>query len=161
MTSFGTSIYSALCLALLVFIGACGGKETESSSAAAPGSDLTAFQLEHGIGPVTEVMTLASIDEALADSGAALFNTKCAACHKLDERYVGPALREVTLRRSPAYIVNMIINPDEMIKSHPEARLLLAEYMTMMPNQNITMADARALLEYLRRTGLTSPETAP
>ena len=46
--------------------------------------------------------------------------------------------------------MNMMLNPDEMVRKHPEARALLAEFMAPMPNQNVTEADARALVEYLR-----------
>ncbi|MEX1054621.1 MAG: c-type cytochrome, partial [Rhodothermales bacterium] len=72
------------------------------------------------------------------------------ACHKMDERYVGPALGDVTERRAPAYIMNMMLNPEEMIQKHPEVKALLAQYLTPMPNQQLTEADARAVLEYLR-----------
>jgi len=46
--------------------------------------------------------------EEMAEEGKTLFDAKCAACHKMDERYVGPALGGVTERRSPAYLMNMI-----------------------------------------------------
>ncbi len=143
-------------LSLALILPACGGNtdKPEDNSAA---DGLSEFQLEHGIGPVTEVLTLAALDDALADTGATSFNMKCAACHKMDQRYVGPPLRGITERRSPAYILNMVLNPDEMIKTHPDAHQLLAEYMTMMPNQNLQMEEARAILEYLRRADAQGP----
>ncbi len=147
-----------LAVPLVFLMHACGGGNSESPTPADPESGLSAFQLEHGIGPITEVISVSGIDNALADSGASSFNMKCAACHKMDERYVGPPLRGVTERRSPAYIMNMILNPDEMIKTHPDARQLLAEYMTTMPNQNIARPEARALLEHLRRLDAGSQE---
>ncbi len=148
----------AVTLPLVFFLNACGGGESADTTPAETESGLSAFQLEHGIGPITEVLTLTGIDAALADSGASSFNMKCAACHKMDERYVGPPLGGITERRSGAYIMNMVLNPDEMIKTHPDARQLLAEYMTMMPNQNIERPEARALLEYLRRSDAESRE---
>ena len=36
---------------------------------------------------------------------------------------------------------------------HPEAKKLLGEYMTQMPNQQLTPRDARAIVEYLRTQG--------
>jgi len=136
---------------------ACGGdKPAQAPAAAAPpaGSELTAFQLEHGIGPVTEPIILKAVDdddsEEMAEAGKKLFEAKCVACHKMDERYVGPALGGVTERRSPAYLMNMILNPDGMYAKHPEARKLLAEYMTQMPNLGVTQAEARDIVEYLR-----------
>lgn len=130
----------------------CGGDKPEPApAAAAPASgELTAFQLEHGIGPVTEPITPAAVDNAMAEEGKKAFEAKCAACHKMEERYVGPALGGVTERRSPAYLVNMIVNPDGMYTKHPEARKLLAEYMTQMPNLGVTQEEARKMVEYLR-----------
>jgi mono/diheme cytochrome c family protein len=119
---------------------------------------LTDFQLKHGIGPVEEV-TLGALDQALVKEGSAIFTEKCSACHKADERYVGPPLGGVTERRSAAYVLNMILNPQEMYEKHPEAHKLLAEYMTQMPYQTVSREQARAILEYLRT--LPAPAPAP
>ena len=102
-----------------------------------------------GIGPVSD-LELAAVDPSLAQKGASLFEIKCSSCHKLDERHVGPALREVTARRSPEWIMNMILNPQEMIEKDPIAEELFATFMTPMANQNLTQDEARAVLEYLR-----------
>lgn len=110
---------------------------------------LSRDQLEKGIGPVTEI-TLGAFDESLAARGEQVFTLKCSACHKPSERYVGPALGNVLERRTPEYVMNMILNPAEMVQKHPEARKLLAEFMAPMPNQSLTQDDARAVLEYLR-----------
>ena len=146
-----TKIASMLALASLVFTAACGGGDTDRQAPATPQdpSGLTATELEHGIGPV-EPFTLTDIDEALAVAGEEVFTVKCSACHKMAERYVGPALADVTTRRSPAYVMNMILNPEEMIQRHPEAKALLAQFMTPMANQNLTEEEARAVLEFLR-----------
>lgn len=134
------------------------GKKEQEKSEPAPG-DLTAFQLEHGIGPVTEKLEPGPIDKALVVAGQAVFDTKCSMCHKMDTTYVGPSLGEVTTRRTPAYILNMILNPQEMVERHPVAKQLLAERMTFMPNQQLSREDARAVLEYLRTQakGSTKP----
>ena len=113
--------------------------------------DISAFELENGIGPVKQKIEFTAIDQKLVKQGQSIFETKCASCHKLDERYVGPAQRDVWNRRTPEYILNMMLNPEEMYKRHPEAKKLLAEYMTPMPSQNLNMDDARALLEYFRK----------
>ncbi len=135
---------------MILLVIACGGKE-EPKAAEVPAADrpLTEFQLEHGIGPVTE-MQLGEIDTALVSSGKTIFDVKCVACHKTDERLVGPPLADVTQRRSPQFIMNMILNPDEMVKRHPEVRAMLATYYVPMTFQNVSEPDARAILEYLR-----------
>lgn len=146
---------SALLAALLAMAGCGGGgdappAEGGQAASAAP-AGLTAFQQEHGIGPVTEVVELpATVDQALADQGQAAFEMKCAACHQMAERFVGPALGDVTSRRSPAFIMNMILNPQQMVEEHPVAKELLAQYMSFMPNQGVTQDEARAIVEYLR-----------
>jgi len=54
-------------------------------------------------------------------------------------------------RRSPEWVMNIILNPDEMLKKDPTAKALLKEYNNiMMLNQNITEDQARALSEYFR-----------
>lgn len=145
---------------LLVTLVACGGERapgdggpTLPAGGAPPAADLTPFQLENGIGPVTEAVTLGAFDHELAEDGKELFETKCSACHKLGERYVGPALGEVLQRRTPAYVLNMILNPQEMYEKHPVAKQLLAEYLSYMPNQALTQEQARAVVEYLRPEG--------
>ncbi len=126
------------------------GNSSSSSSQSQKGESLTAFEKEHGIGPVKEEMDLGPIKTSLAAEGEELFKTNCSSCHKLDERYVGPAQRDVIDQRSPEYVMNMILNPAEMIKKHPEAKKMLAEYMTPMPYQNVSREEARAILEYFR-----------
>lgn len=113
--------------------------------------DISAFELENGIGPVKQKIELGTIDVKLVEQGKAIFDSKCAACHKLDERYVGPAQRDVIKRRTPEYILNMMLNPEENYKRHPEAKKMLGEYMTQMPNQNISIDEAKAILEYFRK----------
>ena len=71
--------------------------------------------------------------------------------NKTDKKFVGPNPTGVTERRTPEWIMNMIMNPENMILEDPTAIALLAEYNgAPMANQNIAEADARAILEYFR-----------
>lgn len=151
------STLSLLLTASILLLAACGG----GSDTGAAGGDatniaqsetagLTAEQMEHGIGPIAP-FDPGPIDAALAERGAELYRMKCSSCHKMDGRYVGPALGNITEERSPAYIMNMILNPQEMITTHPEAKKKFAEFMTPMPNQSLNEDDARAVLEFLRQ----------
>lgn len=141
-------LFTALVLA--ASMTACGGEASDSAqSTPADPSGLTAAQLENGIGPVSS-LDLAAVDAALAAKGLEVFTVKCSACHKMAERYVGPGLADVTTRRSPEFIMNMILNPEEMTQKHPAVREMMAQYMSAMPNQRLTEEDARAVLEYLR-----------
>lgn len=111
---------------------------------------LTEFEMTHGIGPIKKEVQVGPIDENLAKQGAEYFRLKCTGCHKLEQRYVGPKLRGVTSFRSPTYIMNMILNPAEMVQKHPVARGLLTQYYTIMSPQGVNEEIARAILEYLR-----------
>jgi len=102
-----------------------------------------------GVGPITSV-TLGDIDDALVEKGKELYKANCTACHKIGKRVVGPALAGVTERRTPEWIMNMIMNPEEMVEKDPAAKALLAEYLAPMANQNITEEEARAILEFFR-----------
>jgi len=56
----------------------------------------------------------------------------------------------VTKRRSPEWVMNMMLNPEQMLAENPTAMALLKEYSAPMANQNLTNDDARAVLEFLR-----------
>lgn len=139
-----------------LFIWSCSENKTNSSAGdsakekLAQKFGLTSFEYENGIGPVKEKISLAEIDMIKAKSGEKIFTEKCTQCHKLDERYTGPALRDVTSRRTPEFILNQILNPEEMTKRHPEVKKMLAQYATQMTFQNVSEEDARAILEYFR-----------
>jgi mono/diheme cytochrome c family protein len=102
-----------------------------------------------GFGPITE-MKLEAIDPALAAKGKSFFEARCAACHKLDQRFVGPALNGVTLRRQPEWIMNMILNPSGMTQKDEVAKSLLETYATQMADLGATKEEARQILEYFR-----------
>jgi hypothetical protein len=145
--------------ALLVLAAACGAGEkgtdtkpaaSTTTAAVTDSSGLTPFQLENGIGPITSVVTLGPVNHELAEAGEKLFTEKCSACHKMGEKYVGPALGEVTVRRTPAYVLNMILDPTGMVAKHPVAKQLFAEHLLQMPDLTLTQDQARSILEYLR-----------
>lgn len=103
-----------------------------------------------GIGPITSVEIGAEVNAEMVAKGQELFNAKCAACHKIGERYVGPDLKDVSKRRTPEWVMNMILNPEQMTKEDPTAQELLGEFMTQMTFQNVTQEEARAILEFFR-----------
>ncbi|MDG2193253.1 MAG: cytochrome c [Polaribacter sp.] len=149
-------------LALISFTFlSCGGEKKEKPSYAtskkkavkkstAKKVDINAVSLDNkGIGPIKN-LTLAAIDEQLVAEGKIIYKTNCSACHKFKKRYIGPALKGITKRRSPEWIMNMILNPDEMLKKDPIGKALIKEYNAPMANQQLKESDARAILEYFR-----------
>lgn len=146
------TVLTGICTIALALAGCGGGGESGNESASSGGADtggLSAEQLEHGIGPIS-AFELGELDPEMAAKGQEVFEIKCSACHKVGERYIGPDMAGILDRRSPAYVMNMILNPEEMLQKHPEAKAMLAEYMTPMANQNLTEEEARAILEWLR-----------
>ncbi len=104
-----------------------------------------------GIGPVKDIKLPKEINSEMVLAGRELFDTKCISCHIAEKNLVGPAPKGILERRSPEWIMNMIINPTEMLKKDDFAKELLAEFKGVpMINEQITVKEARAILEYFR-----------
>ena len=99
-----------LCLSTVLILVSCKQSPPAQESATTSSDEISAEQLEKGIGPITQVQLAEDVDDALARTGEQVFQAKCSACHKLNERYIGPPLFDVTSRRAPEYIMNMILN---------------------------------------------------
>ena len=145
-------------LVMVLALASCGGDKPKNDAVtSAPAAEKAAEadantdpMSNKGIGPISTV-TLGEIDQALVTEGETIFKAKCTACHKISKKFVGPALKGITQRRSPEWIMNMTLNPEEMIAKDPIAKQLLVEANgAPMANQNITEDEARALLEYFR-----------
>jgi len=104
-----------------------------------------------GVGPVTNVILEDKVNISMANSGEKLFNQLCTSCHMINEDYIGPAMSGILDRRSPEWIMNMILNPIQMLEEDPIAIELLKEYdFEYMYNQNLLEEEAREILEYFR-----------
>jgi len=153
-----------LSLALLMN---CGGKEekkegftlkkkseTETTTGAKNGNVLASVRIDlenKGIGPVTSVQLGSEIDQEMVAHGADVYKKMCTACHRADKKFIGPAPTGILERRTPEWIMNMILNPVEMVQKDPLAKDLLMEFNgSPMANQNLTQEEARAVLEYFR-----------
>jgi hypothetical protein len=105
-----------------------------------------------GIGQIKEVTLNTPIEQERTIRGKAIYEMKCSACHQLgDTRVVGPGWKGVTQRRKPEWIMNMVTNVDVMLEQDPEAQKLLELCLTRMPNQNVSVGDARDILEFMRQ----------
>lgn len=134
-------------LVLVLALAACGGGDSGTAGSAAGDASGSAAATSGDLQPVR-----GPIDEALASRGEKLFeDLGCMACHRLDERLVGPPLEGVTSRRDYPWFHHMVTNPDSMIRNDSIGKALLAEYLTPMSNQGVTREEARALFEYFRQ----------
>jgi mono/diheme cytochrome c family protein len=144
-----------MALTLVAMLVSCGGPAEQKSP---PGSAATAPaqanpgdpKSNKGIGPV-KTLSLGEINPAMAAEGEEIFKKMCSACHKPIEKFIGPAPKGILDRRSPEWIMNMILNPEEMIKNDPIARQLFIDAnLAPMANQHLTEEQARKVLEYFR-----------
>lgn len=159
---------SMAAVAILILVS-CGGKEEKKNDGIQIGQKPTTTEAakeepastekpservdltSKGIGPIKNVDIPATIDDAMAAKGMEVYKNKCMACHKPDKKFIGPAPTGITERRTPEWIMNMILNPEEMTQKDPLAKALLVEFNgSPMANQNLTEEEARQVLEYFR-----------
>ena len=140
-----------LIVALIVtgFMQLSGNRATFAAKLSNDGAP-QAQNSDKGIGPYQNV-ALKPIDKEKVKSGLAIFTSKCALCHELDIKKVGPPIRNAVKDYTPEFILNMIVNPTEMQKNNTTVKDLLKKYnFVPMPDQKIPQQDALAILEYLR-----------
>lgn len=106
--------------------------------------------MDKGIGPVKNV-ELGPINKKMVDEGKKIYTAKCIVCHDLDQKKIGPPLRNITKERTPEYFVNLLLNPVQMQKENSIMKDLLKKYNNIpMPNPNLNQTQARSVLEYMR-----------
>ena len=146
---------------LLLFFG-CGGSDAGNGAEAPVATPPTSMVEEEvvidpmtskGVGPITsvDIDLSAPIDEEMAAHGAEVYEKLCTACHKADKKHIGPSPKGIFERRTPEWIMNMIMDPENMTTNDPTARALLIEFNgSPMANQNVSEEDTRAILEFFR-----------
>ena len=131
--------------------GGTGSENKDSSSTATTSSGNPDYDPNRGVGRFTTVDVGDHLNAAMAAEGKKVFDVKCSSCHKLtNEKLVGPGWAGVTSRHEPVWIMNFATNPDEMINKDPKAQAMLEICLVRMPNQNLTDAEARDVLEFMR-----------
>ncbi len=152
MKSFALSL---IAFSLLFIIFSCSSDKSEPAPSGPKPKSMLAEEADplanKGIGPITSVELGAAVDQAMADKGKDIYAKMCMACHKPTEKFIGPAPKGILERRSPEWVMNMILNPEQMVKEDPIAKKLFMEFNgSPMANQHLTEEDARSVLEYFR-----------
>lgn len=147
---------TTILLVLAIFLFSCGPEKPQTGQVndTNPVADAAKNTLDitKGIGQVKNVTLHTPLEQDRIGRGLAIYEMKCQACHRLDEkRVVGPGWKDVTKRRKPEWIMNLVTNVEVMLDQDPEAQKLLELCLTRMPNQNISIGDARDVLEYMRQ----------
>jgi cytochrome c5 len=135
-----------------LFFTACGGG-VDKDAKPLDVQELTKNQPEtHGTEVKEgEIQLTNPLNAEWVTAGKNIYDLKCMSCHKLtDEKLVGPGWKDVTKKRTPVWITNMITNVDMMLETDAEAQKLLEQCMVRMPNQNITKEDSRKIIEFMR-----------
>jgi mono/diheme cytochrome c family protein len=96
-------------------------------------------------------LTMADVAE-----GEKLFNANCTSCHAINDKVVGPALKDVDKRQSEAWLIKWIQNSQAVIKSGDEyANKLYKEYnqsaMTAFPQ--LKDDQVKSILAYIKTGG--------
>lgn len=149
-----SNLLASLTVACSIFcLGSCGGEGVKKDEKTVEVTDLTKDQPEvHGTELKESDITLSTpLNAEWVTTGKATYELKCQSCHRLTaEKLVGPGWKDVTKRRQPLWIMNMITNVEMMLETDPEAQKLLEQCLVRMPNQNLDADQARKVLEYMR-----------
>jgi len=151
-----TKLKIAFTIFCLAFIAGCdSNKQPANSSAKITKTDsgsVSAGSASKGIGRFTNVELTHPLDSAMIATGQAIYDSKCNACHKMtDEKLVGPGWKGVTDRRSPEWIMNFITNTQVMLDKDLTVQSEIVTCLVRMPNQDLTDAQARAMVELMRK----------
>ena len=101
--------------------------------------------------PAAETAAPAATSAGDPVKGKELFNTNCAACHKLDAKATGPALRGVSGKHDKAWLYKWIHNSGDLIKSGDAAAVKVFEEnnkVPMTPFPQLSEADIDNIIAY-------------
>lgn len=103
-----------------------------------------------GIGPI-EKLDLMPVNTNVAAEGQVIYDQLCRVCHNEINQMEGPAHWGIMSRRTPEWIMNMMLNPTEMAQKDPIAKILAERVNGVeMPDMNLSEEEALKVLEYFR-----------
>lgn len=116
--SIPRKLYLSLALMLTLSLTSYAQEAAAMPATAAPATTVAAPAVTQGGDPV---------------KGKELFNTNCAACHKLDAKATGPALRGVGAKYEKAWLYKWIHNSADLIKSGDALAIKVYEEYNKVP----------------------------
>ena len=149
-----TKHLATMCISCLLL--SCGGdKKKEKKNEIKIGDKKEKKEVKisdnQGIGPIKDFTFNADINQELVQKGEAIFKAKCTACHMTTKKLIGPAIKGTYDRRNPTWVMNLLLNPDQMLNEDPDAKALLDAFNNVrMLDQKISEEQAIALSEYMR-----------
>jgi len=113
------------------------------------------------LGSAPAVAQEISDDAAIIAQGEQLFKGNCTACHKINERVIGPALRDVHDRRDIEWILNFVKNPQKVINSGDAiANELFEEYQVVMTAFPFSDDQVMSIIAYIKSESAKPLEVA-
>lgn len=117
---------------------------------------------------ITSLFALLAIGASFAKAdvaeGEQLFTANCSACHAMNERVVGPALKGVNEKYDEAWLIKWIKNSQSLVKAgDAKAVKIYKEYneMVMTSFENLSDAQVKSILEYIATPPVVQAAAAP
>lgn len=135
---YNMKLFLFIVVIMLVLLISCNNSETPKAT----------FH-PYGIGPI-EKLELKPISDSLMKHGKELFDVKCSKCHTMEYKNTGPDISDILWTRKPEWVLNFMLNKDEMLIKDSFAIKTQLQHQTSC---NLTIEDkeeALAILEYLR-----------
>ena len=158
-----TILKSLMPLGIALLLASCGEQapgttpaepavSTETAPAPEPAhAAIAATSYPEGFVQPGEIVLGDKIDEGMVTEAKKIFDAKCHVCHSLtDQKVIGPGWKGVINERKPEWIMNMMLHTQWMVENDADAQALVEETKTVMPDQELTKDQARAMLELIR-----------
>ena len=102
---------------------------------------------------VVMLLRTVALHAASVDDGRTLFQSRCARCHMIDQRLVGPALKDIYKSQSEEWIISFVHSPAKKIHSGDTAAANLYQRFqpTIMPDQaDLSNDQIKGLIAYIK-----------
>ena len=119
---------------------------------------LTKMKILNLLSKFTLVVALAftfhlNLKAQTAEEGKALYNANCTACHAINDKVVGPALKDVHKRREETWLIKWIKNSQALIKSGDAqaVQLYKENNEAMMTSfENLSDIEVKSIIAYIK-----------
>jgi cytochrome c oxidase subunit 2 len=98
-----------------------------------------------------------------AEEGEKLYNANCTSCHAINEKVVGPALKNVHTKRKEAWLIKWIKNSQALIKSgDAEAAAVYKENneSVMTSFENLSDNEIKSVIAYIKKASEAPAQAA-
>ncbi|NUM32084.1 MAG: c-type cytochrome [Bacteroidetes bacterium] len=111
-----------------------------------------------------ESITGKPVDDATITAGKQLFESKCMSCHSLNNKLVGPALKDVQKRRSYDWLLNWIKDNESLRKSGDKDAIAIFEEYNKLPMQSfkdLKDDEIASIIMFIENAGVTNAAATP